>query len=106
MITDEEYELAVKAGDEEYAKYGAVGAFFEERTRRVILQLASGVLVAVPVDLLQGLAQASNDDLRSLRLDEVGLGLHIERLDWDMSIPGIMQGRYGSPQWMRSLARR
>jgi len=103
MITDEQYAAASLAGEEEHRAYAAVRAKYDKRSHRIMIELASGVVVAVPVSILQGLTKASDDDLKSLYLDDDGIGLHITSLDWDMSVPGIMQGRYGSPKWMKAL---
>lgn len=100
MITQEEYEVASIAGDRLREAYEAVAVRYDERERLIVVELAGGRALSVPTQLLQGLEDATPDDLRSIEIDASGLGLHIEGLDWDMSVPGIMQGRYGSPRWM------
>jgi len=104
MITDDEYEAACHAGDAEQEVYGAVSVRYEERGDVIMVKLARGIELSVPRLLLQGLGSASLTDLHSIELSPSGLGLRIPNLDWDMSIRGIMHGRYGSPRWMMGLA--
>lgn len=105
MISDDEYERATRKGDEEIALYGAVSVHYDEGEDAIVIKLARGLVVHVERKLLQGLQKASQEDLQSIELDVAGIGLHIERLDWDMSIEGIMHGRYGSQQWMMTHSR-
>ena len=104
MSDDLQYEEACRAADQEQEVYGAVGVRYDEAGDAILIQLARGISLSVPRQLLQGLDKATPDDLRSIEVDPSGIGLHIESLDWDMSIPGIMQGRYGSARWMQSIA--
>ena len=76
---------------------------FESRSRRVIVELKSGISFLFPVDLAEGLTEAGNVDLKKVELTPSGQGLHWPTLDVDLSIPHLLQGFFGSKTWMRSL---
>lgn len=78
----------------------AVAARYDASTHRVQVTLDSGIELAVPCALLQGLEQATADDLGELELSPTGLGLHFPRLDADVYIPSLLQGIFGDRRWM------
>ena len=49
----------------------------------------------VPVDLMQGLRGASDEDLMDFSLMPRGFDLHWHRLDAQFTVFGLMQGRCG-----------
>ena len=100
MITDQAYAEAVAAGERESAELGALGVRYDEESNTVIVKLPGDMFLTFPPGGVQGLEKATRADLRSLRISPSGLGLRIERLDWDMSIPGLVAGRVGSQKWM------
>jgi hypothetical protein len=93
---------ATKAGEREAAEYGAKDAYYESESGRVVISLPGDMQLVFPPTAVQGLDSASEDDLLELELVDSGLGLRIERLDLDISIPGLLQGLRGSPTWMAS----
>jgi hypothetical protein len=78
----------------------AVSARFDRRASRIIIELNTGVQVAFPSQLAEDLAGAAPDDLAEIEISPTGLGLHWPRLDADLYIPGLLQGVFGSKQWM------
>ncbi|AHJ66353.1 DUF2442 domain-containing protein [Granulibacter bethesdensis] len=62
--------------------------------------LSNGVEMAIPVDLIEGIADASDHDLAEIELTPAGQGLHWERLDADVLVEGLARGIFGSPTWM------
>lgn len=102
MITREEFESASDAGRRETSEHGALSVRYDEEADRVIIELPGDMLVVFPPDSVEGLSKATVDDLQSMEITPSGLGLHIERLDWDASIPGLMAERTGSKSWMAS----
>lgn len=99
-MKDQEFSAADDAGAREQELYGALAVHYDKGRDEIVFKLARGLIVQVERKLLQGLQDASTLDLQSIELSPAGVGLHIESLDWDMSIEGIMNGRYGSPRWM------
>lgn len=83
----------------------AVAARYEPRTRRLRIELASGVVVIVPVDKVQGLADATPAQVKAFELTPRGYGLHWPALDLDLGIPDLVAGCFGTSAWMAALAR-
>lgn len=102
METISEYEAARRAGDLEVEEYGARGAYYDANSRKVVIALPGEMQLTFPPYAVQGLDAATEEDLRTIELVDGGLGLRIERLDVDISIPGLLKGLRGSPQWMAS----
>ncbi len=64
------------------------------------LRLASGVELAIPRKLLQGLADANPSDVAKVQLEDDGTSLHWESLDVDHYVPGLIDGVFGTRKWM------
>ncbi len=77
-------------------------ARYNPRRERVIVELSTGVEVTFPVMLAEGLAGASPKDLAEIEISPTGLGLHWPRLDADLYVPALLQGVFGSKNWMAS----
>src|SRR5690349_21253421 len=78
----------------------AVSARYDRRTSRIVVRLNSGLELAFPVSLAEGLAGASPEDLADIEISPSGLGLHWPKLDADLYVPALLQGVFGSKQWM------
>jgi hypothetical protein len=97
-----EYERARAAGQLEQQEYGASAVHYDSHARRVVVSLPGDMQLVFPPQSVQGLDSATEEDLRQIELVDSGLGLRIERLDVDVSIPGLLRGLRGSPNWMAS----
>ena len=78
----------------------AVSARYDRHRSRVIVRLHTGVELAFPARLAEGLADASPDNLAEIEITPAGLGLHWPRLDADLYVPALLQGVFGSKGWM------
>ena len=78
----------------------AVSARYDRRSSRIIVALSTGVQIAFPADLAEGLAGASAADLAQIEISPAGLGLLWPRLDADLHVPSLPQGMLGSKSWM------
>jgi hypothetical protein len=78
----------------------AVSARYDRRRSRVVIALSTGVELAFPTRLAEGLADASPEDLADIEISPAGLGLHWPRLDADLYVPALLQGVFGSKGWM------
>lgn len=90
----------------------AARARFDRRRGRMVIALTNGCSFTFPVRLAQGLEAASDDEIAAFELLGNGYGLHWERLDVDLSIPGLLAGLFGTRAYMarhagqaRSLAK-
>ncbi len=78
----------------------AVTARYDRRASRLVVSLNTGVQLAVPVHLIEGLAGASTKDLAEIEISPAGLGLRWPNLDVDVYVPALLQGVFGSKRWM------
>lgn len=84
----------------------AKSADYDSRSRRLRIELASGIGLSIPVANLQGLADAPAAVIRSVRVEGGGYGLHWPSLDLDLAVPDLIAGCFGSRAWMTALGRR
>lgn len=102
MESTSQFEAARRAADLEEEEYGARGAYYDSQARKVVISLPGEMQLTFPPYAVQGLDEATDEDLKAIELVDGGLGLRIERLDVDVSIPGLLKGLRGSPKWMAS----
>lgn len=100
--TTSRFDAARRAGEMEAEECGAHGAFYDAHARKVVISLPGEMQLTFPPYAVQGLDSATEEDLRDIELVDDGLGLRIERLDLDISIPGLLKGLRGSPTWTAS----
>jgi hypothetical protein len=97
-----EYDAAVASGEREMPDETAIrSAAYDPVTARVVIDLAGGLSLLVPVAKLQALAGASPDDLARVEI----LGSH--SLDWptlgqSVYVPDLLRGITGTRAWMAS----
>jgi hypothetical protein len=109
-LSDEEFEqqfaVAKQRGKEALAHgaYASV-ARYDSSTARLLVELANGTTLLIPTQLIQGLASASKSDLAVIEVLGVGSGLYWPRLEVDISVAGLLQGIFGSQNWMSELGR-
>ena len=78
----------------------AVSARYDKRRARVVVLLDTGLELAFPPHLAQGLDQAGPEDLSAIEISSTGLGLHFPKLDADLYVPALLEGELGSRTWM------
>jgi len=85
----------------------AVSARYDRRRSPVVVALDTGVELAFPTRLAEGLADASPDNLADIEVSPAGLGLHWPRLDADLYVPALLKA-YSARKagWPASSARK
>jgi hypothetical protein len=83
----------------------AKSARFDAKTGRVKVELQNGTVFIFPTKLVEGLANADADELKSIDLTPAGDGLRWDVLDVDLSLVGLMMGIFGGRRWMSELGR-
>jgi hypothetical protein len=101
-ITERDVQQAEKRMEAQRESGFAVSARYDRRTGRVVIELNTGVQIAVPTRLTEGLAGASSANLSEIEISPAGLGLHWPKLDADVYVPALLQGVFGSKRWMAS----
>lgn len=81
----------------------AISARYDRRVSRIVVKLDTGVELAIPPHLVQGLANARPEDLTDIEVTPTGLGLHFPKLDADIYVPALLEGVLGSRRWMASI---
>ena len=102
-ISEQDFQTAVLRGEETRRNGYAVSAEYDAHQNRLVVGLSNGVVIMVPVHLLEELAEAGADDLAEIEISPAGLGLHWPRLDADVYVPALMQGVFGTRRWMAAL---
>jgi hypothetical protein len=97
-----EHQLREAEGRMEAARAGgyATAARFDRRRGHVVVKLNTGLELAFPAELAEGLQGADDDALGDIQIAPSGLGLHWPKLDADLYVPALMQGVFGSRRWM------
>ena len=78
----------------------AIRAVYDPHSVRILVSLDSGLELAFPPHLAQGLETASAAELEAIEISPSGLGLHWPRLDADLYLPALLAGSFGSRHWM------
>ena len=78
----------------------AVAARYDRRRDRVVISLNTGVELAFPPGIAQGLQVATPSDLSDIELSPSGFGVHFPKLDAHLYLPALMQGIFGSKTWI------
>jgi hypothetical protein len=104
VVTDAEIRKANRAGrDLLKTAPRAVAARYDRRRDRVVISLVNGVEFTFPPQIAQGLDKAGPSELAAIEIDPDGLGLHWPKLDADLYVPGLLEGAFGSRNWMAGL---
>jgi len=104
-ISDAQIDAAMARG-----KHGltteprAAVARYDRQSGRVVVDLTNGCTFAFPARVAEGLASASDEQLEQVEVLGVGLGLHWEALDVDLSVPGLLAGLFGTAAYMARRA--
>ena len=72
----------------------------------LILKMSDGHRLCIPREDLQGLQNASKQDIAKVEILGNGTGLHWPTLDVDLYVPALLRHIYGTRSWMAQLGRR
>jgi Protein of unknown function (DUF2442) len=90
-VTEREFAQAEKRMQALRRTGYAVAARYDRRTSRIIVRLNTGLELAFPPALAEGLAAAIPEYLADIEISPAGLGLHWPKLDADVYIPALLQ---------------
>jgi len=65
--------------------------------RMIYLELTDGRIVGFPADRFRILSQASENQLKEVRVEVDGYALRWEELDEDLTVNGVVAGRFQLP---------
>ena len=99
-VNEREFAQAQKRAHAQRKTGYAVAARHDPRASRIIVRFNSGLELAFPPSLAEGLSGASAEELADIEISPSGLGLHWPKLDADVYIPALLRGIFGSRRWM------
>jgi hypothetical protein len=99
-LTKEQFEAAEARGAELMRGPRAESAHYDAGRNRVIIRMNTGLELGFPPHAVEGLQSASAEDLRDIKVEAFGLGIHFPRLDADLYVPALLGGALGSRRWM------
>jgi len=104
-VTDAELQSAkARWAEERSGRPVPVAVRLDRETERIVVDFANGATFLVPARALEGLEQATYDELAEVEL--LGeTGLHWEALDVDYTIQGLMAGIFGSRAFIEAQRR-
>lgn len=102
-VIDRDWEAANRRGRETLAGPLAESVSYDASTSEVIIHLTTDAVLHIRSALLQGLENATPEELTDIHIGGRGTGLHFPRLDADFYVPALIKGVYGTPAWMRGL---
>jgi hypothetical protein len=98
--TEDTLKRAEAAMARHHQTSAAIAARYDRRVGRIVVTLQSGLELAFPPRLAEGLHDASVEALSHIEITPSGLGLHWPQLDADLFEPGLIEGVFGSKSWM------
>jgi hypothetical protein len=99
-LTKEEFATAKARGEARMRGPRAESAHYDAGRNRVIVRLTTGVELGFAPRDVEGLQQATVDDLKVIEVEAFGLGIHFPKLDADLYVPALLEGVLGSKRWM------
>ena len=73
----------------------AVNAWVEKR--KIYVELTDGRIIGFPADRFKILKEASDDELKEVKIELNGSALRWDNLDEDITVNGIVEGRFQLP---------
>lgn len=109
-IHDEEFDRQYQAAVERGARAlqtepCAERAYYDRKKKRIVVELTNGCVFMLPPELVQGLRDATPDELAEVEVMPYGFALRWEKLDADFSVAGLLAGIFGTKAWMAELGR-
>ena len=80
-------------------------ASYDRKGDQVCLLLTNGVSISIPRKQLQGLENVSSSQASKIEVLGRGTGLYWPQLDVSHYVPGLLNGVFGTRQWMVHLGR-
>ncbi len=103
--TDTALDAAIARGRAARAAEPRAQAVRYDRARNLlVLSLTNGAEAAFPPRFVQGLADATQDQIATVEILGPGYGLHWEELDLDLAVPGLLAGIFGTRAYMARQA--
>jgi hypothetical protein len=101
MVLHDNFELAnQRANDLGTSIPKAISAYYDRKNGHIVIHLSSKLIVSFSPHDVQGLGNARPSQLDEVEITPSGFGIHFPKLDADLYLPGLLEGFFGSKQWM------
>ena len=81
----------------------AVSACYDTQSRQVAILLRSGLELRVSPRDVEGLEEASDDELASVQIEPPGLTLRWDGLDAELFLPYLLDEKLGDDRWVQLI---
>jgi hypothetical protein len=81
-------------------------ARYDQRLNLLLVGLTNGRRLAIPIENLQGLKDATGKQLQKVEIHNFGTAISFPDLDADFYVPSLIAGVYGNRRWMAELGKR
>jgi hypothetical protein len=99
-----QFDKATKLGQETIAHSPkAKKVSYNSRTKRLTVELESGVAAVIPASLVQIFEGVADEQIKDVEIAVQGLYLRWKSLDEDLFVPNLLQGIFGTRRWMDNL---
>lgn len=96
-MTDDMIDAALERGRLAQAREcRAAKVTYDRHSRHVVIELTNGCVFSFPSAIVEALKMVDDDQIAAVGIFGQGYGLHWEALDLDLSVTGLMAGRFGS----------
>ena len=99
-LTSEQLEAAAARGRARLREPRAERAYHDVDRGRIIVRLTTGIELGFPPHAVEGLQDASVEDLKTIEIENFGFGIHFPAVDADLYVPAVLEGILGSRRWM------
>ncbi len=99
-LTTEQFDAARTLGAARLQGIRAEAAHYDAERDRVIVRLTNGIELGFAPRSVEGLQNASLEDLKIIEVEAFGLGIHFPTIDADLYVPALLGGQLGSRRWM------
>ncbi|MGA2211660.1 MAG: DUF2442 domain-containing protein [Bryobacteraceae bacterium] len=103
MASRDDFEQAnQRAKDLKARTPRAISAHYDRRTKRIVIELSSRLIVSFSPGDVEGLEHATPSQLNEMDISPSGFGIHFPAVDADLYVPALLEGFLGSKTWMAS----
>jgi hypothetical protein len=97
VITKQEFKEAnAQMREMQATTPSAVAAYYDRKSKNVIVKLSTGIGIFFSPQDAQGLEEGTASQLSDIEITPLGFGLHFPKLDADLYVPSLLEGKLGS----------
>jgi hypothetical protein len=106
ITTDAEIEAALKRAKLHDCDPFAQTVEHIPALKLLIVGLSNSRRLVLPIEDLQGLGNATHEQIQNYELLGRGTGISFPELDVDLYVPALIEGVYGNRRWMAQLGKK